>query len=184
MTALWEPPSLITRDEIVAASRDVLERPDIGVVETNHITRLSELGLDWDIGYTSYAPADDAAIPIEPGGRRIGFFLLHGGSSDYRFMAPLARLLAKKFGYKVTSMTYPGRLNFDAPGHDWPGDTINPDGSIRMPVWLRGEVISPDQVEIVVDTSMRSRYGTRTNARAVWFDLPEDDWDRMDGSVQ
>ena len=162
----WEPPHLITREAIVAASLEVLGRIDHEVIETPHVLTLNELGLEWDIGYTTYEPAASDAVPFDPSGARIGFFLLHGGSSDYRFMAPLARLLARKFGYKVTSMTYPGRLNFDAPNHDWPGDTINPDGSIRMPVWRRGEVISPDQVEIVTDTTMRARYGTRTNARA------------------
>ena len=162
----WDPPSLITREAIVAASGEVLGRPDKPVSETSHVVRLPELGLDWDIGYSVYQPEEPHEVPKDPSGRGVGFFLLHGGSSDYRFMAPLARLLAHKFGYKVTSMTYPGRLNFDAPNHDWPGDTMNPDGSIRMPVWLRGEVITPDQVEIVTDISLRARYGTRTNARA------------------
>ena len=149
----WEPPTLITREAIVAASDDVLGRADNEVRETSHVFTLHELGLEWDIGYTVYQPLEAQAVPRDASGRSVGFFLLHGGSSDYRFMAPLARLLARKFGYKVTSMTYPGRLNFDAPNHDWPGDTINADGSIRMPVWRRGEVITPDQVEIVTDTS-------------------------------
>jgi len=162
----WEPPALITREDIVAASDDVLGRADKDVCETSHVFTLHELGLEWDIGYTVYQPVEALAVPRDPLGRSVGFFLLHGGSSDYRFMAALARLLARKFGYKVTSMTYPGRLNFDAPNHDWPGDTINDDGSIRMPVWRRGEVITPDQVEIIADTSLRARYGTRTNARA------------------
>ncbi len=164
---VWEPPALITRDAIVAASGQVLGRPDREVSETSHIFTLHELGLDWDIGYTVYQPVETDGAPLDPSGKGAGFFLLHGGSSDYRFMTPLARLLARKFGYKVTSMTYPGRLNFDAPNHDWPGDTINPDGSIRMPLWLRGEVITSDQVEIVMDTSLRARYGTRTSARAL-----------------
>ena len=162
----WEPPSVITREEIVVASKEILARKPLTIQETSRVFTITELGLAWDIGYTVYEPQEAAAVPTTPDGRRAGFFLLHGGSSDYRFMAPLARLLAGAFGYKVTSMTYPGRLNFDAPGHNWPGDTINPDGTIRMPIWLRGETITSDQVEVVEDTTMRARYGTRTNARA------------------
>ena len=63
-------------------------------------------------------------------------------------------------------MTFPGRLYFDDPSRDWPGDTIKPDGTVRTPMWLRGEYITPDQYDVVTDTSKRMRYGTRTVARA------------------
>jgi hypothetical protein len=63
-------------------------------------------------------------------------------------------------------MTFPGRLNFDDPARDWPGDTFNGDGSVRTPKWKRGEAITPDQYEVVKDVSMRRRYGTRALARA------------------
>ena len=43
---------------------------------------------------------------------------------------------------------------------------INPDGTVRTPIWKRGERITPDQYEVVKDVSMRMRYGTRTVARA------------------
>ncbi len=162
----WEPPALISREAIVAASQDVLARPTRTILEREDIFRIEELGLAWDIGYMTYEPASAPDVSVGPDGRKVGFFLLHGGSSDFRFMAPLARLLARTFGYKVTSMTYPGRLNFDDPSRDWPGDTIGQDGAIRMPKWLRGETIGPDQVEVVTDTTLRARYGTRTNARA------------------
>jgi len=81
-------------------------------------------------------------------------------------MAPLARLLAGKYGYHVVTMSYPGRLNLNDPSRKWPGDTINADGSVRLPIWLEGEEISQDQAEIVQDCSLRERYGIRTNARA------------------
>jgi len=114
----------------------------------------------------TYAPKNQEAIPVGPDGKKIGFFLLHGGSADFRFMAPLARMLAGRFGYKVVSMTYPGRLNLDNPSRSWPGDTIHSDGSVRTPIWLRGEKTTPDQMDVVHDTSLRARYGTRINARA------------------
>ena len=63
-------------------------------------------------------------------------------------------------------MTFPGRLYLDDPSRDWPGDTIHADGTVRTPIWLKGEHITPDQYEVVRDTSMRMRYGTRTVARA------------------
>ena len=40
------------------------------------------------------------------------------------------------------------------------------DGTVRVPIWRKGECITADQYEVVRDTSMRLRYGTRTVARA------------------
>jgi hypothetical protein len=81
-------------------------------------------------------------------------------------MAPLARLLAGKYGYKVATLTYPGRLYLPDPSRDWPGDTIGPGDAVRTPLWLAGEIVTRDQVELVTDASLRARYGIRTNARA------------------
>ena len=76
--------------------------------------------------------------PTGPDGRKIGVFLTHGGASDWRSMEPLARLLAGKLGYRIASMTYPGRLYLPDPSRDWPGDTIRGDGTVRTPIWLDG----------------------------------------------
>lgn len=162
----WEPPESMSREAIVSASQGVLARPDIPFSETEEIFRIEALGLDWDIGLMIYAPTDPARIPRDPQGRQIGFFLLHGGAADHRAMAPLARLLAGKYGYKLTSMTYPGRLYLPDASRDWPGDTIGPDGTLRLPVWRDGEIITRDQVEVIEDVSLRERYGTRMVARA------------------
>jgi hypothetical protein len=81
-------------------------------------------------------------------------------------MEPMARTYAGKFGHKAVAMTFPGRLYLDDPSRDWPGDTIKPDGTVRTPIWKIGEHITPDQYEVIRDTSMRMRYGTRTVARA------------------
>ena len=75
----WEPPALITREAIVAASDDVLGRADKDACETSHVFTLQELGLEWDIGYTVYQPVEALAVPRDPLGRSVGFFLLHGG---------------------------------------------------------------------------------------------------------
>ena len=41
-----------------------------------------------------------------------------------------------------------------------------PDGTVRTPIWLKGEYVTPDQYELVRDTGKRMKYGTRTSARA------------------
>lgn len=162
----WVAPHSVAREDMVSASGALLSRPDIPFVEEEDIFRIDALDMEWDIGVMTYTPRDASRIPVDERGRKIGFFLLHGGSADFRFMAPLARLLAGKYGYKVVNMTYPGRLNFDNPTREWPGDTISPDGVVRTPVWLRNEKITPDQMDVVSDVSLRARYGTRINAKA------------------
>ena len=165
-TGSWEAPETLSHEELIAASDDVLGRPDIAFSETEHIFRINSLGLDWDMGVMVYQPDDETKIPTGANGRKVGLFLLHGGSGDYRSMQKLARMICGKFGYRVTSMTYPGRLNLADPSRDWPGDTINHDGTVRTPIWLTGETISADQYDIVEDKTLRARYGTRMVARA------------------
>lgn len=162
----WEPPDSLTRDELLARSDAVLGRPELAVDETEHILRIEALELEWDVGAMVYQPRDPADPTTGADGRKVGMFVLHGGSGDYRSMEKLCRLLAGRFGYKVVSMTYPGRLYLPDPGRDWPGDTVAADGAVRMPIWRSGEEIAPDQYELVKDVSLRARYGTRLVARA------------------
>ncbi len=164
--ASWQPPASIAREEVIARSDAVLAKPDLPWRETEDIFRIHALGLDWDLGVMVYEPADSAQVSRGADGKKIGVFLLHGGSGDYKSMAPMAELFAKKFGCKAVAMTFPGRLYLDDPSRDWPGDTIHPDSTVRTPIWLRGEHITADQYEVIRDTSMRLRYGTRTVARA------------------
>ena len=163
---MWEPQTYYPYDDVLAASQATLAMPDIPLKETEDIFRIVALGLPWDIGVYVTEPADPARAAVGPDGRKTGFLLLHGGSGDFKSMSRLARILAGKFGHKAMAMTFPGRHYFPDPGRDWPGDTIEQDGSVRMPIWVEGEVITRDQYEIVRDTSMRARYGTRTLARA------------------
>ena len=165
-TGSWQAPETLSHEDLIAASDDVLGRPDIAFSETEHIFRIHSLGLDWDMGAMVYQPDDETKIPTGANGRKVGLFLLHGGAGDYRSMEQLARMICGKLGYKITSMTYPGRLYLSDPSRNWPGDTVNADGTVRTPIWLDGEIISSDQYEIVHDTSLRARYGTRIAARA------------------
>ncbi len=166
MSGSWQPPSFLSKEDVVAASNAVLASADIPITEREDVFRIESVGLGWDIGLQIYEPIDEGRVPRTDGDRKIGVFLLHGGSGDFRSMGGFARLIATKLGYRVVSMTYPGRLYLENPDRRWPGDTIRADGSVRTPIWLQGETIDADQYQVVEDTSMRRLYGTRTIARA------------------
>ena len=163
------PPAEVSRDEIIAASSAFLSRPDINIREREDVFRLEVLGLEWDIGVRTFEPEDSSQIPVGRDGKRIGLFLLHGGGGDFRGKTPMARLIASKLGWRVACMTYPGHLYFFNPEHDWPGDTINPDGSVRTPLWNKDHPITPDQYELIEDRSdpvKRAKWGTLFFLRA------------------
>ena len=121
--------------------------------------------MEWDIGVQIHEPSD-GRINSGADGKKVGVFLLHGGAGDFKSMERLSTLFVEKFRYKVVVMTFPGRLYLDDPSRDWPGDTIKHDGTVRTPIWLAGEHVTPDQYELVRDASKRMKYGVRTHARA------------------
>jgi len=162
----FDPLKEMSREEVLARSDAVLAMPDVPTTDTEDIFRIEALGLEWDMGAMLYQPSDPDKIARGADGRKIGIFILHGGSGDYKSMVDIARTFARKFSCKVMSMTFPGRLYLDDPAHDWPGDTISPEGSIRTPMWKKGEHITPDQYEVKRDSAMRMRYGVRTVAHA------------------
>ena len=165
-TQRWEPPATWSREQVLATSDAVLAKPAGEVKESEDIFRLSALGLDWDIGVRVYEPQPASQITRGADGNKVGIFLLHGGAGDYKSMEKFALLFAEKFGCKVVTMTFPGRLYLDDESRDWPGDTIHADGTVRTPIWQQGEHVTPDQYELVKDTGKRMKYGTRTSARA------------------
>ncbi|TMA10021.1 MAG: hypothetical protein E6J89_11590, partial [Deltaproteobacteria bacterium] len=144
----WEPPEFIARERIIRDTEDVLGMADIPVRKTEDIFRIHTLGLDWDIGVVVYEPADSARITVDPDGKKAGFFLLHGGSGDFKHIERVSLLLASKFGYKVIAGTFPGRFCFPDASRDWPGDTIHADGSVRTPIWKQAELIGADEYEV------------------------------------
>ena len=158
-------PRRVSRQSAVKISRALLGKAKRPIACKEDIFRIKTLCLDWDIGVMVYEPAS-GRVTRGADGKKAGFFLLHGGNGDFKSVEPLALLLAERFGYRVVSMTFPGRLYFPHRSRDWPGDTISADGTARMPIWRRGEVITPDQYRLVHETSLRDRYGTRTLARA------------------
>ena len=108
--AVWNPPAEVSREQCLADSGAVMAMPDIPLKEYEDLVRIQAVGLDWDIGAQIYEPEDPARILVGADGRKAGAYVLSGGDGDFKTMAPVARLLAGKFGFKVATMTYPGRL--------------------------------------------------------------------------
>ena len=160
--AKWRPPARIAYRDVLATSRAVLERPSLRVRKREDIFRIHELGLDWDIGVMVYHPQPASVVSVGADGRKIGIFLLHGGAGDFKTMDAVASLFAGKFGCRVVSMTFPGRLYLGDRSRDWPGDTIDPGGAIRTPLWLAGETVGQDDFVVKKDRSKMVKYGTRT----------------------
>ena len=147
--------------------------PTMEITDTEDVFRIEVAGMQWDIGAHVYEPVGGATA-VGADGKKIGGFFLHGGQDDWRQMIPFAKTLASKFGWRMVLGTFPGRLYLQDPSRDWPGDTVNPDGTVRTPIWLKDELITPDQYEVVRDTSKADRYGTRTLVHAkpgtnFWF---------------
>ncbi len=160
VNAEWNPPDKLSRQEIVETSQKILAMPDIPIHAEEEISRIRVLEMDWDIAVMVYEPQDSSRIPVGPDGKKVGVFIIHGGGGDHRSKDGLARLIAGKFGFKVASMSYPGYLYLLNESHDWPGEPVNPDGTLRVPMWNKDQPITPDQYEHVQDTSMMDRYGT------------------------
>jgi hypothetical protein len=170
------PATDITKEDTVAMIRNFMAKPDLplkgdsGYVED--IIRFNAIDMDWDVGMSVHEPEDSSKIPRGADGKKIGIFLLHGGSGDFKSMHKQAKLLASKLGYKVISMSYPGRHAFHTASRDWPGRNVTAYDhhkyslEVRTPIWLRDEYISRDQYEIIKDESQRPRYGIRTLAKA------------------
>ena len=159
-TQQWHPPEEVSYEEVLKTSQEVLSRPDIKMDIKEDIVRVTAVDLEWDMGGRVYTPSDGSKIPIGPDGRQLGAVLIHGGSSDHRFMDDVARLMAGKFGFKVVTLSLLGRLNFNAPSRDWPGDTIIDENTVRTPIWKQGEFIDVSQYDVITDESVRPKYGT------------------------
>ncbi|MCW2881541.1 MAG: hypothetical protein JWQ95_5641 [Sphaerisporangium sp.] len=165
---MWTPPASVSREKLLQDSRnaEAVYSPDKVKVE-EFLFRIESLGLPWDIGGAIYDPTGSPAWG--PDGRRVGILLIHGGGEDHRSFDTLARLLAGCKGYRVVAVSYPGNLYLGNDTHDWPGDTIESDGSVRTPMWARDEIISPDQYDLVQDASdpaFHAKYGTLIFTRA------------------
>lgn len=162
MTAksIWEPPAVVSLEETLELHHQVVDMPDLPIITREDIFRIRALEMDWDIGAMVYQPQDSRKIPLGPDGNKVGIFLLHGGVSDFKSVERIAQMLAKKYGIKVVSMTFPGRFYFLDPSRDWPDDVETGDGVARTPLWTKETKITQDQYAMVRDTSKRDHYGT------------------------
>ena len=158
----WKPPARIAYKDVVESARAVTRRKPRKLRIKEDVFRISELGMEWDMGVTVYDPTPNADISRGADGRKIGIFLLHGGAGDFKTMETVSRLFAEKFDCRVVSMTFPGRLYFDHKNRDWPGDTIDGDGTIRTPIWQKGEYVSQNDFLVKKDRTKLVKYGTRT----------------------
>jgi hypothetical protein len=158
---VWEPPSTVSREEILEISAGYERATPADVEVTERVYEVDALGLPWDVAGNVYTPSDgDVARGAD--GREVGIFVLHGGGADHREFDGFARLLAGHKRFKVATMTYPGHFWFEG-DHVWPGDTVEPDGAVRVPRYTRDEVIGQDEFELVTDASdekNRAKYGT------------------------
>lgn len=164
----WEPPQAVTEDEAIADTALVDALPDRAVEVTEDVFRISVLDMDWDVAGKVYAPVG-AAQTVGADGRKAGIFVLHGGGGDHRRMEPLALVLARKYGYKVATMTHLGQVNLLDDSRDWPGDTIEADGTPRVPIWCVDDLVTPDEYELVeyeTTPEMRAKSGTMFFLRA------------------
>ncbi len=162
----WEPPTALSRDEVLQISESVMSRSSFPITTREDIFRISVLEMNWDIGVVVYEPVEPSRIPTGPDGKKVGVFLLHGGVSDFKSVQRIARTLPEKFGIKVATMTFPGRFYFLDPSRDWPGDVENSDGTARTPLWTTDTHITKDQYDFVQDTSKRRDYGTLVSLAA------------------
>jgi hypothetical protein len=164
--SLWEPPAAVTRDGVASLTDQVSGLPNIPITTGEDIFRISALGMEWDIGVSTYQPETSKTIALGADGKKVGVFLLHGGVSDFKSVERIARLLAEKFAVKVATMTFPGRFYFLDPSRNWPGDVEYPDGSARTPLWTKELRITRDQYTMIQDTSKRRQYGTLVSLSA------------------
>ena len=166
---LWPLPEELSRVDLVAVSSDVLARADIPIRTSLQQFRVQSQGLPWDVAGALVEPQDPGAVPVGPDGRKVGMFFQHGGEGDHRAMVPRAEFLAAKFGWRIFCFTMPGKFYFDDESREWPGDTINPDGTGRTPKWTVDAPITADQYELIsdrTDPAKRAKWGTLFFLRA------------------
>src|SRR5215467_10164010 len=114
----WQPPESISREETLARSQAVLAKASLLLRQTEDIFRIHALGLDWDMGVRVYEPSDPKQIVRGADGKKIGVFLLHGGSGDYKSMELIAKVFAEKFACKAVAMKFAGGLYLDDKSRD------------------------------------------------------------------
>ena len=162
----WQPPEFVDREHCIKDTEEILGQPDMPSRAPKIFfasTRSAWTGTWAWLSTNRWTPAKFQSAPTV---RRPAFFCCTVARAISKASSATQRLLASKFGFRVIAGTFPGRFYFPDPSRDWPDDTIHADGTVRTPIWKQGELITPDQYEVVKDPSKRNRYGTRTLAKA------------------
>src|SRR5256885_15031710 len=120
----WQPPEFVSREQCIKDTEEVLGMADVAIKSTEDIFRINVLGMDWDLGMVVHEPVDASRIPTGAAGKKAGFFLLHGGSGDFKGNERHAKMLATKFGFRAIAGTFPGRFYFPGASREWLGATI------------------------------------------------------------
>src|SRR5258707_5854109 len=108
----WQPPEFVDRNQCIKDTEEVLGQPDLPIKSTEDIFRINVLGMDWDLGMVVHEPVDANKIPTGADGKKAGFFLLHGGSGDFKVIESHAQWLASKFGFRLIAVNFPGTFYF------------------------------------------------------------------------
>ncbi len=115
----WRLPERVSREACINSSQTILTMADMKIKQYEDVFRIRALEMDWDIGVMVYEPEESSNLAVGADDKKVGVFLLSGGSGDYKSMEAFALLSATKFGYKVATMTYPGRPYLEDSSRDW-----------------------------------------------------------------
>ena len=111
----WNPPSVISRQEILEASEALLAIPDIPLKIQEDIFRIRVLEMDWDMGAMVYEPEDPARIPMGVRSCRTHFekFFFGGKLNDLSHAFQYARDILKCRQGPQSSTSSGKPLSFD-----------------------------------------------------------------------
>ena len=66
----WEPPGIVSREQVIKDTEEVLAMPDIPIKQTEDIFRIHALGMEWDIGAMISEPEDPGRISMGADGKK------------------------------------------------------------------------------------------------------------------
>ena len=96
-TSEWQPPERVSREETIARSDAVLAQARPAAARRPRTSSAStRSGSTGTWASRVYEPADAAQVARGADGKKIGIFLLHGGSGDYKSMEPMAQAVRRE----------------------------------------------------------------------------------------
>jgi hypothetical protein len=111
----WQPPQFISREQCIKDTEEILGKPDLQLKQTEDVFRVNVLGMEWDLGMMVYEPDHAGRIPTGADGKKAGFFLLHGGSGDFRGIERIPSSSPISLDSKLSPGLFPGDSIFPTP---------------------------------------------------------------------